>query len=268
VPVFVAEPQIQDWTISDLTYAPSGINPTLFSRLPGFYNTAYGVDVSFLPAKSFYASYGLFDGNLARYVQTGLKLGPDFNSYKLNIAEAGYTWRLGGRGKPGRIAAGGWHQTGELPTPALTYVNGASGFYAFASQRLWYHHPGQDSSGLGSFYQFGYANSAATIVTRYVGAGLTGVALIPGRPADTLGIGVAWSRLNQIPGAGAYFFAGIPSAFTSLRPSETMLQAYYQAVLIPWKLVLVGAYSSIPTPGERPDLPWANALTLRLNVLF
>jgi len=268
VPVLLVEPTLQDWTISDLVYAPSGINPTLFARLPGYYNTAYGATIAFLPTKSFYASYGIFDGNLARYVQTGLNLGPDFNTYKFNIAETGYAWRLGSQGKPGRIAAGGWHQTGQLPTPAGTYVNGASGFYAFASQRLWYHHPGRDASGLGSFYQYGYSNSASTIVTRYGGAGLTGVALVPKRPADTMGIGLAWSRLNQTPGAGAFFFPGVPSASTSLRPSETMLQAYYQAVLIPWKLVLVGAYTSIPTPGARHDLPWANALTVRLNVLF
>ena len=268
MPVLVTEPQVQDWTISDVIYAAAGINPTLFSKLPGYYNTAYGATLSFLPTKSFYASYGIFDGNLGRYVQTGLNLGPDFNSYKFNIAETGYAWRLGDQGKPGRIAAGGWHQTGQLITPAGTYVNGASGFYAFGSQRLWYRQPGVNSSGLGSFYQFGYSNSNSEIATRYVGAGLTGVALVPKRPADTMGVGLAWSRLNQTPGAGAFFFPGVPSASTSLRPSEVMWQGYYQAVLIPWKLVLVGAYSSIPTPGERPDLPWVHALTVRLNVLF
>ncbi|MGA7316544.1 MAG: hypothetical protein WBX22_21540 [Silvibacterium sp.] len=91
---------------------------------------------------------------------------------------------------------------------------------------------------------------------------------MPKRPADTMGVGFAWSRLNQTPGAGAFFFPGVPSASTSLRPSEVMWQGYYQAVLILWKLVLVGAYSSVPTPGERPHLPWAHALTARLNVLF
>jgi porin len=268
MPVLVVEPKMQDWTISDLVYAPSGINPTLFARLPGYYNTAYGATVSFLPTKSFYASYGIFDGNLARYVQTGLNLGPDFNGYRFNIGEAGYAWRAGSQGKPGRIAAGAWHQTGQLLTPAGTYVNGASGFYAFGSQRLWYNHPGEDSSGLGSFYQFGYSNSGSAIATRYAGAGLTGVALVPKRPADTMGVGLAWSRLNQTPGAGAFFFPEVPSASTSLRPGELMCQGYYQAVLIPWKLVLVAAYTSIPTPGERPDLPWAHALTVRLDVLF
>jgi porin len=268
VPVPVPVPKMVDWTVSDLIYAPSGINPTLFSRLPGYYNTAYGATIAFLPTKSFYASYGIFDGNLGRYVQTGLKLAPDFNSYKFNIGEAGYAWRAGSQGKPGRIAAGGWHQTGSLPTPAGTNVNGTSGFYAFASQRLWYHHPGEDSSGLESFYQFGYANSGSALVTRYAGAGLTGIGLVRGRPWDTIGLGLAWSRLNQTPGAGAFFFPGVPSASTSLRPSEVMWQGYYQAVLIPWKLVLVGAYTSTPTPGERPDLPWAHALTVRLNVLF
>jgi porin len=147
-------------------------------------------------------------------------------------------------------------------------VNGASGFYTFASQRLWYDHTGEDSSGLESFYQFGYANSGSALVTSYAGAGLTWIGLVRGRPWDSIGLGLAWFRLNQAPGAGAFFVPGVPSASTSLRPSEVMWQGYYQAVLIPWKLVLVGAYTSIATRGERPDIPWTHALTVRLNVLF
>jgi hypothetical protein len=34
-----------------------------------------------------------------------------------------------------------------------------------------------------------------------------------------------------------------------------MLQADYQLVLIPYKLVLQGAYTAIPTPGQRPGIP-------------
>ena len=259
-PVMVAEPKSQDWTISDLTYAPDGLNPTLFLRLPGYYNTAYGATVAFQPTARFYASYGIFDGNAARfektgYVQTDLNLLPDFNSYKFHIRESGYSWRLGNQGKPGKITGGVWHQTGQLITPAGSYVDGATGFYAFASQRLIYTNPGKGPAGFGSFYQFGYSNSRANLFTRYAGGGITALSLIHPRPADSFGVGVAWSRLNQVPGLGQ-------------RPSEAMLQAYYQAVLIPWKVVIVGAYTSIPTPGAGPQFHAANALTGRLVLLF
>jgi len=255
-PVPVADPKLSDWTISDLLYAPSGMNPILAGRLPAFYDTAYGAILMFEPAKSFYAQYGVFDGNGANSVKTGLNLLPDINSYKFHIAEAGYAWRLGSQGKPGKIGAGGSHQTGRLLTPASTVRNGDSGFYAFGSQRLWYQHPQVNAAGLESFCQFGYTNSAAAVAaTRYAGAGITAVRLLRGRPADSFGVGLAWSRLNHSPGS-------------QFRSSEIMWQAYYKAVLIPWKLVAVGAYSAIPTPGERPGIPAANALTARLIFLF
>jgi porin len=255
-PVPVADPKLSDWTISDLLYAPSGMNPILAGRLPAFYDTAYGAILMFEPAKSFYAQYGVFDGNGANSVKTGLDLLPDINSYKFHIAEAGYAWRLGSQGKPGKIGAGGSHQTGRLLTPASTVRNGDSGFYAFGSQRLWYQHPQVNAAGLESFCQFGYTNSAAAVAaTRYAGAGITAVSLLRGRPADSFGVGLAWSRLNHSPGS-------------QFRSSEIMWQAYYKAVLIPWRLVAVGAYSAIPTPGERPGIPAANALTARLIFLF
>jgi porin len=271
IPVPIPETNMQDWTISDLLYAPVGLNPTLFGRLPGSPNTAWGVTASFLPTNSLYASYGLFDGNGARGIQTGLNVGPDFNSYKFNIGEVGYAWRLGNEGKPGRIGVGIWGQTGTLFSGNLTPVQGANGFYAFGSQRLWYQHPGRDPSGLIGFLQFGASNSAANIATRYVGTGLTGLGLVPGRPADSMGIGLAWSKLNPGQYAGAIFFPDVPYPYlseTSFRSSETMLQADYQLVLIPYKLVLQAAYTAIPTPGARPGIPWANVLTLRLATIF
>jgi porin len=271
IPVPIAQTNLQDWTISDLLYAPVGLNPTLFGRLPGDPNTAWGVTASFLPTNSLYASYGLFDGNGARGVQTGLRVGPDFNSYKFNIGEVGYAWRLADEGKPGRIGAGVWGQTGELITGNLTPEQGANGFYAFGSQRLWYQHPGLDPSGLIGFLQFGYSNSGANIATRYVGSGLTALGLVPGRPADSMGVGLAWSRLNPGQYAGAIFFPDVSNPYaltTSLRSSETMLQADYQLVLILRKLVLQAAYTAIPTPGQRPGIPWANVLTLRLVAIF
>jgi porin len=271
IPVPIPEANMQDWTISDLLYAPSGLNPTLFGRLPGYPNTAWGVTASFLPTNNFYASYGLFDGNAARGVQTGLNVGPDINGYKFNIGEIGYAWRLADQGKPGRFGVGVWGQTGTLVTGNLTSEHGADGFYAFGSQRLWYRDPGVDPSGLIGFLQFGYSNSSANIATRYVGSGLTALGLVPGRPTDSMGVGLAWSKLNPGAYAGAIFFPDVPFPFasaTSLRPSELMLQADYQLVLILRRLVLQAAYTAIPTPGERPGIPWANVLSLHLVMIF
>jgi porin len=268
IPVPVSEPQMQDWTISNLVYAPAGINPTLFGRLPGYPDTAYGVTASFTPVKNVDFSYGIFDGNAARFVQTGLNNTPEFNGYQFHIGEVGYVWRLSDEGKPGRIGAGVWRQTGKLVKPDGTYDDGAAGYYFFGSQRLWYKHSGLGPSGVTAFAQYGHTGSQSSIVMSAVNGGLTAIGLVPGRPADSMGMGVAWARLNPMPGAGAIVYPDVPSTSTSLRPHELMWQAYYQAVLIPWRLILEGACSSIPTPGYRPDIPWARALTARLIVMF
>ncbi len=51
------------------------------------------------------------------------------------------------------------------------------------------------------------------LATRYAGLGLTAFGLIPGRPQDSFGAGIAWSTLNHN---------------LDLRPDEILLQAYDQ----------------------------------------
>lgn len=275
-PAPVPEANMRDWTISDLLYTPSGLIPTNFF-LPIYPNTAWGMAVSFLPTKNFYVSYGVFDGNGARGVQTGEEVGPEFNSYLFHIGEVGYAWRLGDQGKPGRFGAGIWGQTGALATgnstankTAAITTNGATGYYAFANQRLWYRHPGIDPSGLIGFVQFGYSPSPSNIVSCYAGGGLTALGLVPRRPYDTTGVGIAWSKLNSGADAGLIFFPYVPPSYTStsLRSSELMFQTFYQLNLIPPYMGLQAAYTAIPTPGYRPGIPWANVFTLRMFIVL
>jgi porin len=273
-PVIVSEPHLQDHDISNLIYVPVGLNPTLFGRLPAYPDTAYGAVVHFMPTTDLSVSYGLFDGNGARGVATGDQWLPELNGYRCNIAEVSYSWRLGGAGKPGRMGLGAWWQTGEFYTPALTTEDNGKGYYLFANQRLFYSRSGTDNSGVIGYAQFGHTGSESSIVKTYWGAGLTGLGLVPGRRWDTLNLGLAFSRLNDTPGAGAFFYPDISSDSTDLRSSELMLQAAYQANFAfgtpanYWTLSAILAYSYIPTPGQRPDLPAANVLTARLVALF
>ncbi len=276
-PAPVLEPQMRDWTISDILYTPAGLIPTNF-KLPIYPNPAWGLSLSLLPTKKFYVSYGVFDGNGARGVQTGPKAGPQFNGYYFHIGEVGYAWRAGAYGKPGRFAAGIWGQTGNLATgrfnstrTAPVMTNGAMGYYAFGSQRLWYRHPGVDPSGLIAFAQFGYSDSPTNTANWYAGGGLTALGLVPRRPYDTTGVGFAWSKLNSGDGAGLVFAPNVPPSFaasTRLRSSELMLQVFYQLNLIPPYMGLQAAYTAVPTPGYRPGIPWANIFTLRLFVVL
>jgi len=238
-------------SVSGLLYTPVFKNPTLFGAMPGYYNSACGVTVTLAPVKWWYLNYGFYDGSLATDVQTGIT-GPHFNGYYFNIAETGFSWRLGENHLPGKIGAGFWDQTGRLSGPNGISENGTSGFYLFGSQRLWYQHPDKDNSGISTFFQFGTNCSETRPVNHYFGMGLTAFGLVPNRPKDSMGCGISSAWLN-------------PNVFQ--RSSELMFQGYYQAHIIAATYV-EPAISYIPTPGASPDLGSAWATTVQVTILF
>ena len=82
--------------------------------MPGYYNSAYGITTTFTPIRNMYVSYGVYDGNIAHGVQTGLHGAPNFNGYYFHVGEAGGAWEVAGL--PGSFGLGGWRQTGQLST--------------------------------------------------------------------------------------------------------------------------------------------------------
>jgi porin len=249
-PVPVQDQHLAIPAVSGLLYTPVFLNPTLLGTMPGYYNSAYGFTTTFTPIKNFYASYGVYDGNIAHGVQTGLRGAPDFNGYYFHVAEAGAAWEL--VGLPGSFGLGGWRQTGRLSGPNNITENGASGFYLFGSQRFWRARPMIDNSGISGFVQFGVNNSETLPIDEYFGAGLTEFGLVPNRTLDSAGIGLAWSSLNR-------------NIFQ--RDSEFMIQAYYQAH-VSHGIFFEPAISYIPDPGTNPKFDAAWGLTLRAICLF
>jgi hypothetical protein len=67
-------------SVSGLIYSTVFANGTLIGSLPGYYNSGNGVTVNFTPTKSFYVNLGVYDGNNARRIQTGM-VPPSFNGY-------------------------------------------------------------------------------------------------------------------------------------------------------------------------------------------
>ncbi|MHC1725990.1 MAG: carbohydrate porin [Syntrophobacteraceae bacterium] len=279
IPVIIDDPRGQEGDITNLLFIPVGLNPTLFSKLPAYPETGYGAVVHVAPTKSFYLSYGIFDANGMVGVQTGLESLPKINSYKLHIGEVGYSWRVGEERKPGRFGIGGWRQTGEVQAPGNSFFDknfedGANGFYLFGHQRLWYLRPDRDNAGIIGWFNLGHTDANTRAVKTYFGAGLTGLRLVPGRPADQISIGTAWSWLNDSPIAGEWFYPGTKSQSTALGESEFMLQTVYQTTFFFkmsrgfWSISPVFGYTFIPNPGQHPDLPAAHVLSLRLVTLF
>jgi porin len=173
---------------------------------------------------------------------------------------------------PGQFGAGLWYQTGVLSGPGDITQNGTGGFYLFGGQRVWGKSDGPaitrdkdgkskvvipaatagQNSSISMFYQFGVNNSETLPVNQYFGGGVTGFGLVPNRPADSMGFGMAWSWLN-------------PNIFN--RSSELMFQGYYQAHLYGGAF-LQPTLSYIPTPGASSSLGGAWAMTMRFTLLF
>jgi porin len=124
-----------------------------------------------------------------------------------------------------------------------------------------------DNSGVSGFLQFGANNSNTMLVRQFFGTGLTGFGLVPGRPKDSVGCGLAWGWLNTDPNAGAFFFPDAPGPSKSLRSNEAILQAYYQ-VFVRQGVFVEPVVTYVPNPGERPGIPAAWAMTVQLTLLF
>jgi porin len=265
-PVTTDDPAASIPSVSGLIYTPLFVNPTILGKIPGYYNSATGVTARLAPTERTYFTYGGFDGSLATGEQTGLR-GPQFNGHYFHIWEIGRSWMLGPRRKPGNFGVGLWYQSGALTAPDGRTVHGAQGVYLFGAQRLWFRRPGVDNSGISGFYQYGANNSNTMFARQFFGCGLTGFGLVPGRPDDSLGCGLAWSWLNDDPNAGQFFFPGVPGRSTRLRGDELMLQSYYQ-LLLRDGAYLQPALTYVPNPAERPGIRDAWALTIRLIFLF
>ena len=238
--------------VSGLIYTPVFKNPTLIGAMPGYYNSAYGITADFAPTRNFYFTYAFYDGAVASGIQTGLRTEPVFNGHYFAIGEAGYAYSLSDEKLIGKIAAGGWAQTGELYAPDGTSQNGSQGFYTFLSQRLWRRHVGIDNSGVSVFLQFGINDSRTMIFNQYFGMGFTGFGLIPDRPVDSIGTGLAWTWLNRRYG---------------LRSNEAILQSYYQMHLVGTSF-FEPVFSYIPNPGKSSRTQGAVAMTAQVTVLF
>jgi porin len=239
-------------SVSGLLYATIFVNGSMLGVLPGYYNPGDGVTVNFTPNNNFYVNVGAYDGNLARGIQTGLNP-PQFNGYYLMLSEVGMNWELGESRHPGQFGIGMWRQTGLLATNSGITEEGTGGFYLFGSQRVAHGFNARvPSSSLSFFYQFGANQSQTLPINQYYGAGVTAFGVIGDRAQDSMGIGMGLSRLNS-------------HRFD--RPSEMVLQAYYQAHLYA-ATFLQPTISYIPTPAQSATTPGALALTMRLTVLF
>ncbi len=250
--------------VTPLVFTPVFAMPTMLGRAPGYPDSATGISVFAYPTTDLYAGFGFYDGRLgAKGIPTGNR-SPDLDGDYFFIGEAGATWSLGGSRLPGGFGAGGWGQTGRLERFDGSVQDGTSGFFALVKQHLWAE-PDAAGQGLVAYLVLGLADPEVQLAEAYVGGGLSWTGPIPGRGADSIATGFAWSDLSGEAERHAMPTPPLPPG--RVRPSELILQTTYQLV-VTRNLFLQPTLSWIPHPGQSSGIPNALALTLRMGILF
>jgi porin len=258
-------------SLSSLIYPSIFVNPTLLGVIGGYYDSTFGGTAYLALNKNVWLTSGVYDGNKARGIPSGLR-SPHFNEYVFAIAETGGSWVVGPQNHPGQFGIGGWYQSGRLKESGIygdLQQTGAAGVYLYGGQRIWADR-GEDTAddkvkSVSVFYQYGVNNSKTMAVNQFVGVGATAFSIFDDRPSDSFGAGMGLSFMNH-----RLFY----------QRSELMFQTYYQAALVPKTLYLQPTITYIPTPslnnekfnplwpGSSPTLPSAFTGTLRLTGIF
>lgn len=183
----------------DFIHGSQGHSPTIFV-MPAYPDPASGVALFVYPTETIYAGFGVYDGALGRGVNTGVH-GP----HTLDLAdlffigEVGKKWAFTQRRLPGRIGLGGWGHHGRFERFSGKMQSGTAGMYFVIDQMLWRENPEleEDTQGVASYLQYGYADKAVSEIAHHVGAGLTWTGFFSGRDSDVMGLGTNWARLSD-----------------------------------------------------------------------
>jgi carbohydrate-selective porin OprB len=210
----------------DFLNSSAGFSPTI-QGFPSYPDPATGASLSIVPRPWLYSSAGVYDGATHEgcHGRTGNR-GPgtlwgDPDALFL-IAETGLRWTVGG-GLSGRLAAGGWRQTGRFERFEGGQADGTAGTYMVFEQALWpadaRRHGGRR---VAVFAQLGWADGRVSDLDRHWSTGVTWTGPLPGRDRDVLGAMVSTVRFADASAAGR------------LEPCETALEAFYKLQLLSW----------------------------------
>ncbi|MDR7038564.1 porin [Methylobacterium sp. BE186] len=225
---------------------------------------------------------GLFNGDPAHARGNRLALdpqrrNPDGTDFSLHgspflIVEAAKSYSLGGPGpeRTGVVKVGFFHHFGAfddvridrdgvpLAAPWSSGLparrRGDDGLYALIDQTIFREDEASDR-GAALFARVAASPSPASLVSLYADAGLVYKGLLPGRPDDVAGLGLAHTRIARRARLSDWdraLFSGMP---LPVRRSETAVELTYQAVVAPGFTVQPSLhYIAAPGGGVRNPL--------------
>lgn len=250
---------------------------TLNPFMATYPNETTGLQVILEPTENFQTKIGWFDGTTAafnpRTGQAGPATGPrgpstffDNDGHWFLIAEANLGWQVDPT-RPGTAGARMWLQTGTSATHghSTTGVRDVPGFYLQATQTLWAETPwlADRGGGVRLFGQFGWSDPEKNPVHWSMMAGVSATGIIPGRPADAIGLLGAHSRFsNVVEVFQSQTIDGLPGPSGG---SENSIEAFYLLQLLP-SLYLQPGIQWIGTPGAGAPAPLGNSLQAYLLI--
>ena len=227
---------------------------------PAYPLAAPAIRAKVVPGGGFSLQAGLYDGDPAGANRPGddpeaqrlNRTGTNFRTHDpaLIVAEATYVYNTeeGAKGLPGDITLGGWQHFGRfdslrfdntgrpLADPRSTGIGrplrGNAGIYAIWDQTL-YRETGKDDEGLGFFVRAAWSPTRSSLIAAYVDTGLAYKGLFEGRDDDTIGLSLAQARLSDDARRADSDAIIVSGRAMPRRRAETVIEATYQAVVVP-----------------------------------
>jgi porin len=259
-------------------FAQSGVEgPSVFP------DTAVGMRIAFKPAEGVVVRTALLDGvpldrpNGSRGVfesGDGVLIVSEValvDRPELSTAPMSGRFRLGRQAMLGaydqKTAIGGWYYTATFADLSQTQANGqpvqhrgSGGFYALTDQLL-YRDPEQAGRQVTGFVQAGLGDYRVERFGAYLGCGLTGVGLFAERPADELGLGLAYAR------NGSHYLSAQHMQGAPVTNAEKTIELTYLIPVNTW-LAVQPDLQYVITPNTTTAIPNAWAFQLRFEIAF
>ena len=167
----------------------------------------------------------------------------------------------------GKYALGGWTYTTDFNDAVSTdragqpiRRGGTFGLYGFAEQTI-LREQQDPSQGLALFIRLGIADSRVNRFGLYTGMGVVYTGLLPQRPDDQLGFGIA-ALHNSHRFRRARSIAGQPTAHAEIECEVT-----YRVGILPW-LTVQPSFQYVINPGTEKAIPDAFVMGLRFEILL
>jgi porin len=257
---FASPPASQSF-INSAMDSPAAIDPM---AVPTYPSQAFGLLLQARPSETIGLQVGIYDGSNPPAIGApsggtggrGARTALDNEAGYFVIGEADLSFTLASL--PGVLGIGGWGHTGRFDRFGGGERKGAQGGYAYLQQTLWLADETDLSAPSLSMWLIGGLSQASVDpVAASIAGGILWNGPLPGRPNDSLGLGIAYAWASDAAG----------SPFT--RPGECVLEAYYQFQLTPW-MFLQPDLQIVTTPGAGGEGPLGTAVVgiLRVSIEF